>query len=188
VIVVAEHPLLAFYLVEVLTNSSSAELDLFRTDRSTVTAMLLNQLKTTTVVAGPAGLSSAASTLRGSKSSLVAVPRKSNSPGPRLGPLQVLASSSASSGGWLESSARAPSGVETAQRSSARSKHDDESTAQYNGTAIVVKSTDQNANSEDDASELEGKHVTVQLVSSEIDPSMCLESHPVNRKLSLSAV
>lgn len=50
--------------------------------------------------------------------------------------------------------------------------------AQYKGTAYIMKSRKQNADAEDDASELQGNHVTVLLVSGEVDPSMWhLESH-----------
>ncbi|KAG0606527.1 hypothetical protein M758_9G148100 [Ceratodon purpureus] len=42
--------------------------------------------------------------------------------------------------------------------------------AQYKGTAYIMKTRKENADAEDDASEQQGKHVTIQLVSREVDP------------------
>jgi len=144
--------------------------------------MLLNQFKTT--VTG-AGLSSAASTLQAGSSRTVdsvLVARKESKS------LQVRASSTSSSSsseggaaGWLKSSVAGKVTSKVAKVADTAlhyidGRHDTE-TVQYNGTAVVMKKLkvlglDAAADAEDDASEVEGKNVSVQLVSNEVDPRM----------------
>ena len=109
--------------------------------------------------------------------------RKLSSLGSCLGlSLQVRASSSSSSEGWLESSTRSVASelaagkvagiVDTVLRSNGKSKKGGDKVRNI-GRALVMKTLDCNADNEDDASEVQGKQVTVQLVSSEIDPNTC---------------
>lgn len=143
---------------------------------------MLNQLQTT--VTG-AGLSSAASALQAGSSrtaeSFLVVRKASRC----AVPLQARASSSAGStgegAGWLESSIAGKVASKVVSKVDnvlhyADGRHDNE-TVQYNGTAVVMKKLkalglDAEADLEDDASEVEGKNVSVQLVSTVIDPSM----------------
>lgn len=108
--------------------------------------------------------------------------------------LQVRASTSSNASrgsseggaGWLESTiaGRVTSKVVSVADTVlhyADGRHDNEM-VQYNGTAVVMKKLkllgpvlglDADADALDDASEVEGKNVSVQLVSNVIDPSMC---------------
>lgn len=140
--------------------------------------MLLNQFKTTAT-----GLSSGVSISRAGSSALRAdsflVVRRASK-------CAAVRATSTSGEGWFESSMAGRVTSKVAKVADAAlhyvdGRHGDE-TVQYNGTAVVMKKfiMDGNLNITfnadadiiDDKSDIEGKNITVQLVSSEIDPSM----------------
>lgn len=140
--------------------------------------MLLNQFKTTVT-----GLSSGVSISRAGSSALRAdsflVVRRASK-------CAAVRASSTPGEGWFESSIAGRVTSKVAKVADAAlhyvdGRHGDE-TVQYNGTAVVLKKYNVDANLNiifnadadiiDDKSDIEGKNITVQLVSSEIDPSM----------------
>jgi hypothetical protein len=131
--------------------------------------MLLHQFK----------IRSAASTLC-SESSYGFMVRKSRSLG-RPESLQVRASTSAEGTGWLDSASMAFGEVATYVEKKIGKVKDEFShdVVDYFGSAVIMKKLqmldliDRVADIQDDTSELVGgKHVTVQLVSTDIDPRM----------------
>lgn len=124
--------------------------------------MLLNLFKTGTVASTPACRNGA-------------FVRKSSRCG-RPEPLQVRASASAEGAGWLKS-ASSKLGKIVEKKVQGPSKEGVGETVTFKGTAVIVKKLklfdvmDRVADIQDDASELRGKKVTFQLVSSEVDSS-----------------
>ena len=138
--------------------------------------MLLNQFKTG---------SFAASSLGGSRGS-AAVLRKVRDMG-KPETVKVTASSgseSASSPGWLETNLGKVSSFVDKKLHGDGSGAASPGTVEYKGTAVAVKKlkvldvVDRIADVQDDASELLGKRISIQLMSSEIDPCQFIEPNP----------
>ncbi|KAG0560102.1 hypothetical protein KC19_10G154500 [Ceratodon purpureus] len=132
--------------------------------------MLLNQFKTGSV---------AASTLGGSRGSAVVLRKVKNMGKPETVKATASGSEGAASPGWLETNlGKATSYVDKKLHSDGSGAKGASDMVEYKGTAVVVKKLkmldliDRVADAQDDAAELlQGKKVSIQLMSGEIDPS-----------------
>ena len=133
--------------------------------------MLLNQFKTGSV---------AAPTLGGSRGSAVVLRKVKNMGKPETVKATASGSEGAASPGWLETNlGKATSYVDKKLHSDGSGAKGASDMVEYKGTAVVVKKLkmldliDRVADAQDDAAELlQGKKVSIQLMSGEIDPSM----------------
>ncbi len=111
--------------------------------------------------------------------------------------LQVRASTSAEGTGWLDSASMAFGEVATYVEKKIGEVKDEFShdVVDYFGTAVIMKKLkmldliDRVADIQDDTSELVGgKHVTVQLVSTDIDPRMQSPTQLASQSLQTSSI